>query len=187
MKKTSEPWYIHAVLTVVIIILAYVLLRVSILDPSEIMKNEAYWSKETHLRMDNLRQAEIIWQQRKGQFTDNLDSLINFIQTDTTVLNLISGYDSLRMRPTNPFKNLTHGGFTAESLYLSPKSGSRFILKVDTTVVHDTVVDRRGRLRGIDTTTTIGKRYYLACPDGYGTVGDVNLESDALLNAASWE
>ncbi len=37
----------------------------------------------------------------------------------------------------------------------------------------------------VDTTTVIGSLYYLECPDGYGTVGD--LESPTLRNTASWE
>ncbi len=184
MKKT-EPMYIHIILTVVILVLVYVLAEVAYFIPKEKLDNENYWTQESHLRMNNIRQAEILWKNKFKKFTDNLDSLILFIKTDSTVLAKINGYDSLSMKPTNPFDTLTNGRLDFDSLFYSPKSHKFFILKVDTTVKTDSTFDHRGRFRGIDTTIIIGSKYYLASPDGYGTIGD--LERDALINTASWE
>jgi len=185
MKQKSEPWYIHVGLSLVIVILGYILVQVVFVQPKEEIDLMNYYTNESHLRMDGLRQAEILWNKNKGRFTDNLDSLIDFIENDTNVIKVVNGWDSTRNKSTNPFKSLTSGVFNHDSLFFSPKTHSRYILKVDTNVNYDSVVDRRGRLKKIDTVITIGKRYYIECPDGYGTIGDI--EKDALLNAASWE
>jgi len=89
------------------------------------------------------------------------------------------------MKPANPFKPLLSGAFVPESLKWTPKSHSVYILKIDTAIVIDTVINRRGKITRIDTTITFGTRYYLEDPDGYGSIG--SLETDALKNTASWE
>jgi hypothetical protein len=184
MKK-SEPWYIHAALYVIIAILLYVLIRVAIIDPTAYIESENYYRSESQLRMDNLRQAQILWERENQQFTDKLDSLVEFIKTDSTVNALIVGIDTLTNRSTNPFKDLTSGSFIPDSLKFSPKSHSPYNLQVDTTVTIDTIINRVGKIVKIDTTTVIGSIYLLECPDGYGSVGD--LETPALKNTASWE
>ena len=185
MAKKSEPWYIHAVLYVIIAILVYILVRVAIIDPTDYIQNETYFRSESQLRMDNIRQAQILWQRQNDQFTDNLDELVNYVKTDTTVNALMVGVDTLTNRSTNPFKNLTAGDFIPDSLTISPKSGMNYSMKVDTTITIDTVINRRGRIVKIDTTTVIGTLYLLECPDGYGSIGD--LENQGLKNTASWE
>ena len=105
MRK-SEPWYIHAALIVVIIILSYVLLRVAILDPGEYVKKEKYFKTESRARMDNLRQAEILFSRKFEHFCGNLDTLINYVKTDSSVQALITGIDTLTGRSSNPFKPL---------------------------------------------------------------------------------
>lgn len=184
MKK-SEPWYIHAALYVVIAILVYVLIRVAIVDPADYIERETYLRTESQLRMDNIRQAQILWEKHKENYTDNLDSLIHFIKTDTTVHNLMVGVDTLTNRSTNPFKDFKSGKFNADSIRLAPKSGLEYLLAVDTTTSIDTVINRTGRIVRVDTNTVIGTLYFVECPDGYGTIGD--LESPALKNTASWE
>ncbi len=192
MRK-SEPWYIHAALIVVIIILSYILLRVAILDPSEYVRQEKYFKTESRARMDNLRQAEILFSKKFERFSGNLDTLINYVKTDSLVLSLLTGVDTLTGRSSNPFKPLVsigeikieNAGQFFDSLYHSPKSLARYILQVDTTMQVDTVVNRRGKITSIDTTYLIGTRYYIECPDGYGSIG--SLTSDALKNTASWE
>ncbi|MEJ2617771.1 MAG: hypothetical protein P8Z35_22640, partial [Ignavibacteriaceae bacterium] len=77
----SEPWYVHAGLYLVIIILALVLIKVAIIDPKAEVELQKYYKDEAHLRMDNLKQGEILWQAKFGKFTDNLDSLVHFIKT----------------------------------------------------------------------------------------------------------
>jgi hypothetical protein len=185
MIKKSEPWYIHAVLYVIIAILLYVLIRVAIVDPTEYIESENYFRSESQLRMDNIRQAQILWERANGQFTDDLDSLVYYVKSDSAVNALIVGVDSLTNRSTNPFKELNSGLFEPESLMYSPKTHMQYSLNVDTTVTIDTIINRRGKIVNIDTTTVIGSIYLLECPDGYGSVGD--LETPALKNTASWE
>ena len=52
-------------------------------------------------------------------------------------------------------------------------------------MIIDTTINRRGVVTRVDTNITLGTRYYLEDPDGYGTVGD--LYNDALKNTSSWE
>lgn len=184
MRK-SEPWYIHLGLFVVIIILGYILIRVAIIEPSAYVALEKYHKTESRARMDNIRQAEILYKERFDHYSGNLDSLVYFIKTDSAVLDLIVGMDSLTGRSSNPFKPLAIGEFVADSILWSPKSLQRFILEVDTVVQIDTIINRRGKITNIDTTVTIGTRYFVDCPDGYGSIG--SLTTEALKNTASWE
>lgn len=184
MFKKEDPWYIHAVLIVVILVLIYFLIRVAIIDPTDIVETNRAYTEESHKRMDNLRQAQILWQKKHGSYTDNLDSLINYIKVDSDVQKLMTTVDSLTGKSKNPFVNLSNGVFEPESLYHSPKSLTRYILKIDISEVSDTIVDAKGKIKEIKNTIVKGKRYYIECPDGYGTIGDV--ERDALLNASSW-
>jgi hypothetical protein len=195
MTRKSEPWYIHAVLWVVILILAYVLIRVAIINPQQVVEREQAYKKEARLRMENIRELEILWEEKHGYFTDDLDSLVRFGKTDTMVENIITGYDTLTGRSTNPFQKLQWGDvqidsitqetFPWDSLYYTPKSHQRFVLQVDTTTTLDTVINRYGNITDIDTLVDRGNRYYLKDPDGYGEIGD--LYNDALKNAATWE
>ena len=70
MKKKAEPWYLHAGLWVVIIILTVVLVQVAILEPTEITRQENYFKSESRLRMTNLKQAEILYE---NQYVHNFD------------------------------------------------------------------------------------------------------------------
>ncbi|MDQ7817710.1 MAG: hypothetical protein RDU14_11860 [Melioribacteraceae bacterium] len=184
MRK-GEPWYVHFIMYVIIAILVFVLIKVAYLDPNEVIEQEKYFKQESRLRMSNLRSAERLWQEKFGKFTDNLDSLINFVKTDTGVKQAMEGIDTVTKRSTNPFVNLSAGLFEPDSLYFSPKSRMRFVLQVDTSEVADTIIDRRGRILKVDLIRTIGQRYFIGCPDGYGTIGDIR--SDAMKNTASWE
>jgi hypothetical protein len=185
MNAKSDPWYIHAALYLVIAILTVLLVKVAIIDPHEYVTIEKYNKNESRLRMENIKEAEILWERKYGNYAGNLDTLIAFIQYDPYVDSVVNSFDSLIMKPANPFKPLTHGEFVPESLKWTPKSHSVYILKIDTAVVLDTVINRRGKITRIDTTITFGTRYYLEDPDGYGSIG--SLESDALKNTASWE
>jgi hypothetical protein len=181
----GEPWYMHFVLYAIIAVLVFVLIKVAYLDPNEVIEKEKYFKQESRLRMSNLRSAERLWQAKYGKFTDNLDSLITFIKTDKSVKQAMEGIDTVTKKSTNPFINLSSGLFEPDSLFFSPKSRTRFLVQVDTSEVADTVIDRRGRIIKIDKMRTIGQRYFISCPDGYGTIGD--LRSDAMKNTASWE
>lgn len=186
MSKKAEPWYVHAVLYVIIIALTYLLIRVAIIEPNKYIEEERYYKTESRLRMMNIREAQILWNKKYNHFTDNLDSLIHFIKTDSMVQKLRVGYDSLMMRKTDPFKKLVSvNEFVADSLYHSPKTYQPYIIQVDSSVSMDTVIDRRGRIVKVDTNSVIGKLYLIEDPDNYGSIGDVF--SEALKNTASWE
>lgn len=185
MKKKSEPWYIHAGLWAVIVILIFLLIQVAIIEPTEVIETETYLKNESRLRMTNIKQAQILYEKKYEKFSDNLDTLINFIKTDSTVQALVVGVDSLTQKSTNPFVNLTDGSFAPESLYTSPRSGNFFIVKIDTLLEIDTVINRRGKIVKVDSNTTIGTRYVLESPDSDDKIGD--LYSDALRNTSSWE
>ena len=185
MKTKSDLWYIHAALYLVIAILTILLIKVAIIDPKDYVATEKFNKKETRLRMDNIKEAEILWQRKNGNFTDNLDDLILFVKSDPYVDSVITTFDSLTMKIANPFKPLSHGEFTPDSLKWTSKTHSQFILQIDTSVAVDTVIDRRGKIKRIDTTVVLGSRYFLEDPDGYGTIG--SLDNEALKNTASWE
>lgn len=185
MTTRNEPWYIHAALYAVILVLVFVLIQVAIVEPKKVIEDEKYYKTESRARMTNLREAEILWEEKFEKYSDNVTELVNFIKTDEEVLKLVEGFDSSRMRSTNPFTMLTSGEFIADSIFTSPKSGRPYIVQVDTSIQIDTVINRRGRVIGVDTVIEIGSKYYIECPDGYGSIGDVN--NEALKNTASWE
>lgn len=194
-KKAAEPWYLHAGLWAIIVVLVVILIQVSIIGPNEIVRTREYNKNESRLRMKNLKQAQILYEQKYDKFTDNLDTLINFIKNDAGVHKLMSEFDTVKvysakgdstiLKSRNPFVDLISGPLDFDSLYFSPKSGRPFIVKVDTLLEVDTVINRRGTIVKIDSITTIGKRYFIKNPDSDDKIGDVG--SDALLNTESWD
>jgi hypothetical protein len=184
-SQAGDPWYVHAILYLIIAILSVVLIKVAIIDPKDAVEKEKYYRTESRLRMNNIKEAEILWQKKHGNFTENLDTLIKFIKEDKFVDSVMNAFDSLTMKPANPFKTLSHGEFTPESLKLSPKSFQPYILQIDTSISIDTTINRRGVVVKVDTVRVLGTKYYLEDPDGYGTVGD--LHNEALKNTSSWE
>ena len=185
MSSKSEPMYIHLILYVVMAVLVFILIKVAYIDPNKVVEQEKYYKQESRLRMSNLRVAERLWDAKNKQFTDNLDSLIMFLKNDPSVQKAMTGTDTITGKPTNPFVNLSNGSLDWDSLYKSPKTHTPYLIQVDTSVSADTVIDRRGRIIKIDTIRTIGQRYFIKGPDGYGTIGDVS--NEALKNTASWE
>jgi len=185
MKSGSgDPWYVHAALYLVIAILTVILIKVAIIDPKVYMEAERHYRTESRLRMSNIKEAEILWQKKFGNFTGDLNSLVLFVKNDPFVDSIMNAIDSLTKKTSNPFKNLTSGNFTPDSLMFTPKTHATYILQVDSSVTVDTVVDRRGKIVRIDTNLVLGNRYYLEDPDGYGKIGDLN--NDALKNTANW-
>ncbi len=184
MNPRSDPWYIHAALYVVIAILTVILIKVAIIDPHDYVETEKFFKTESRLRMNNIKEAEIIWQRKIGNYTNSIDTLISFIESPY-VDSIVNAFDSLIMKVNNPFKKLSDGEFNPDSLRLSPKTFSAYILLIDTSVVIDTFINRRGKITKVDTSIILGSRYYLEDPDGYGTVG--SLDNEALKNTASWE
>jgi len=184
-SQAGDPWYIHAALYLVIAILSVILIKVAIIDPKNAVEQDKFWRTESRLRMNNIKAAEILFQKKFGSYTDNLDKLISFVKEDKFVDSVMNAFDSLTMRPANPFKPLSNGEFTPDSLKLSPKSFQTYILQIDTSISIDTTINRRGVVVKVDTVRVLGTKYFLEDPDGYGTVGD--LFNDALKNTSSWE
>jgi len=184
-RTNEDPWYVHVALYTVIVILVVVLIKVAIIDPQEIIEREKYIKKEARLRMTNLKFAQILYDKKYGKFTDNLDTLINFIKTDPFVDSVIKGTDTVTKKSSNPFIPLSDGNFTPESLYFTPRTQERFIVRIDTQITRDTVVTPRGKVLRVDEKIKIGTRYLIEDPDGNGTIG--SLDNDALKNTASWE
>jgi hypothetical protein len=184
-SNAGDPWYVHAALYVVIAILSVLLIKIAIIDPKNAVEQDRFWRTESRLRMNNIKAAEILWQVKNGNYTDNLDELITFIKTDNFVDSVMNAFDSLTMKPANPFKPLSNGEFSPESLLTSPRSFQDYVLQIDTSISIDTTINRRGKVVSVDTVIILGTRYYLEDPDGYGSVGDLN--SDALKNTSSWE
>ena len=184
-SKNEDPWYIHAGLYFIVAILSFLLIKVAVIDPSAEVEAEKYYKVETRLRMANLKEAQILFQKKNGAFTASLDKLIDFIKNDRFVDSVVNAFDSLTMKPANPFKNLSEGTFTPDSLFLSPKTYQRFVMNIDTSIISDTVVNPAGKVLRVDTKTVIGTKYYIEDPNGYGTIGSI--DNDALKNTASWE
>ena len=185
MISKSDPWYVHAALYAVIVILIAILIKVAIIDPNNVVQAENYYKTESRARMKDIKEGEILWFKKHNSFTGNLDTLVNFLKTDNSIDSVMNSRDTLTNKSTNPFVTLNNGKFEPDSLYRTPKSHSFYTLQVDTSTHVDTVVSRRGRILKIDTTRTIGTTYFLEDPDGYGSVG--SLTNDALKNTASWE
>ncbi len=181
----SDPWYIHAILYAVILFLVFILVKVAIIDPTQIVETDKYNKKESRLRMKNLREAEILWEKKHGSFTANLDSLITFVKNDPFVDSVRNAFDSLSNKRADPFMTLSSGQFSPDSLYKSPKSGQKYIVQVDTTTSVDTIYTPSNKIKRVDTLKKVGTRYLIEDPDGYGAIGDI--ESDAKKNTASWE
>lgn len=187
MKPLTKlnPRIIHLLLYLVIAILSILLIKVVIIDPKNIIEREKYYKRESRLRMENIRQAQVLYQKKYSRFTDNLDSLIKFIKTDRYVMDLIKKTDSLSGKSLSPFKKLSNGIFSPDSLFRTPKSFQKYILLVDTTETGYTIKNQSGKTVRLIQKKIIGSKYYLNDPDGYGSVG--SLSDDALKNVVSWE
>lgn len=181
----SDPWYIHAILYTVVVILAALLIKVAIIDPKEEVAQDKYYKTESRLRMSNLKEAQILWEKKYGHFSGDLDSLIIFIKNDPMVQQVRAGFDSLTNRPSDPFHKLSGGEFAPDSLLRTPKSWQFYTLKIDTSEQADTIVNRQGKVLRVEKSTVIGKRYLIDDPDGYGSIGSV--DDDAKKNTSSWE
>lgn len=172
--KKSEPAYIHIILILIIVGLTYLLIQVAILEPQRAIEQEKYLKEESRLRMLNLKQLELLYKEKHGKYTDSFDSLFNLFRKDPDIQAKV---DSL-------FRPLKHGQFVLDSLRWSPKSHTEYVLKIDSTLITDSVFTKTGRFLRIDTTVVIGELYYIECPDGYGSIGD--LTNPLKVNTTSW-
>lgn len=113
---------IQVVLALVILGLAYVL-YISITGPWEGVRKERELRERTRERMANVRTAMIRYEAAEGRFVTDLDSLVAWLQEDTTVVRDPAGV--FRTRPGRPFY--------LDSLPYSPRTGNRFELLVNDT------------------------------------------------------
>ncbi|GMU86160.1 MAG: hypothetical protein AMXMBFR48_14020 [Ignavibacteriales bacterium] len=185
MAEVKDPWYLHLGLYLIIILMVGYLAKIAIIDPQEIVAYERYCKDESRLRMKNLKEAQVLYFMKNGKYTNEFDSLLNFIKNDPFVKGVVDGFDTIMQRSTNPFQKLTGGAFIPESLGTAPKSGSPYTIQIDTSITFDSVVNQNKKLLRVDTVKKIGTRYVIEDPDGYGRIGDLN--NDALKNTSSWE
>ena len=142
------------VLKAIIVVLLGILLYV-LYEPYQIREREESYKKESRLRMTNIRTAQLQYISEKGVYANNLDTLVAFIKAK-----LAAGAIDRSI-----FKPLSHGEFSPDSLFRTPKSQRPYSLQT----VEQTVI----------------KKYLLEDPDGYGSIG--SLTDDTRVNKASWE
>ncbi len=144
MALEERPQPKGSVILKIIIVLLVAILVWVIYEPYTIMKQELVFREESRLRMENLRQAELLHLDRFGLYISNLDSLIHFIKTDPDIS---ANLDSI-------FKPLSEGTFSVDSLKYTPKSHRPYEIQVDD--------------------TSVVKKYLLEDPDGYGSIGSLD-------------
>jgi hypothetical protein len=109
---------IQVVLGIVIVVLAYFLYD-SITGPYEVIREQERVTEQTRDRMDQVRQAMIRYNEVHGRYVTDLDSLVDFVRTDSL----------LQARRDTIFGR----GFVPDSLPYSPRTGNRFELAVNDT------------------------------------------------------
>jgi hypothetical protein len=167
----------------IIVILAVVLLKVVYLDPKAQSEQEENFKTESRLRMYNLRSAQKAYFDKNERFSGNIDELLNFIRSlgiDSTLSPVKDSSDS-----GFSFRLLSNGKFVIDSLKFSPKVYLPYSFALDSTRVIDSVFTENGQFIRVDTSFTMGNRFKITDPSGYGSVG--NLFFDALKYSASWE
>lgn len=106
---------ISAVLTVVIIVLAW-LLYDSIVSPYKAVEEQREVTEQVRHRLSVVRDALVEHQRRNNHFPQTLDDLVDWLKTDDDIANKA---DSLfQFRPPYTFQ--------ADSLIVSPRTGRRF-------------------------------------------------------------
>ncbi len=141
-QRAKGSWILRAVIVILVFVLVYV-----IYDPYQYMVQDEAFRKESRARMMNLRSAELRFIEVNAYYTGSLDSLLDFIRTDSL---LVANRDSV-------FTKLSHGAFSIDSLGFSPRSHSPYKLSVDN--------------------STAIKKYFLECADRYGSIGSLTDDS----------
>lgn len=144
-----------SILLKIIIVILLAVLIYTLWEPYEIRRTEDRHRAESRLRMTNIRNAQMFYFRQYQTYQREIDSLITWIESDSLV---IAKSDSL-------FQPLRVGEFVADSLRYSPRSHRSYIIEVD------------------DTSAT--HRYYIECPDGFGSVSSIDDLSQ--LHRPSWE
>ncbi len=175
--------YFSLVNSVLIFLLALLLLKVAYIDPLAYSEAEESFKKEARTRLHNIRTAQRAYFEKHGVFCGNIDSLVAFVKS----LDAATILDSMKDLDTNTFSFRTsdQGEFIADSMKNSTKVYLPFTIQLDTVRVIDSVFSEKGKFVRVDTTFTLGSRFRVIDPSGYGTIG--NLYFDALIYSASWE
>lgn len=109
---------IQVVLGLVIVGLVY-WLYVSITEPYQAVERQKETTRQTRMRMDNVRTAMIRYKTVNGRYVTSIDSLIDFVKADSLY----------RVAADSIFGM----GFQADSLGYSPRTGKQFVLTVNDT------------------------------------------------------
>lgn len=109
---------LQGLLAIAIIGLTY-FLYVSITAPYEAVERQKEVTELTRDRMDQVRAAMIEYQRRNGRYLSTLDSLVMWLNTDSS---MVAETDSV-----------FGAGFMPDSLLFSPRTGNRFELAVNDT------------------------------------------------------
>ncbi|MEX2089742.1 MAG: hypothetical protein WEB62_08210 [Bacteroidota bacterium] len=134
------------VLKLVIALLAGVLLWV-LYEPYQIREQEDHFRRESRVRMQNIRSAQLKHIELRGTYSRSISELLEFVKAGLASDTLNAAI----------FKPLTSGTFVPESLLYSPKTWKLWELSV------------------MDTTTI--KKWYVEDPNGYGSIGTLSDDS----------
>jgi len=138
---------VQIVLGIAIIVLSYFLYR-AITEPYERIERQQELTEQTRERMSNIRTALVDYERDSASFPDSLDTLRVHIERDSL---LRTAQDSIFGGPLN-----------LDSLFFSPRTGSRFLYtvsdtgKVETYLLEDPDTDDKiGTLTGDPTQTNV--------------------------------
>jgi len=109
---------LQVVLAIAILGLTYFLYE-SITAPYEAVERQKEVTEMTRTRMNEVRSAMIEFQRANGRYVTTLDSLVLWLQTDSTMM---ASADSL-----------FGAGFMSDSLPFSPRTGNMFELAINDT------------------------------------------------------
>jgi hypothetical protein len=166
-----------------IVLLSILLVKIAYFDPKLESEVAEYYKSESRLRMHNLRCAQRAYFEKNKRFCGKIDELIAFVNSSEAgiIMDSTIGLDSALFS----FKLLSNGELTADSLKFSTKVHTPYPILLDTVRVLDSVFSKKGEYIRVDTSFTLGSRFKIIDPSGYGSVG--NLYFDATKFSASWE
>jgi hypothetical protein len=134
------------VLRAIIVVLFGILVWV-LYEPYKIREQEEMYKRESRLRMQNIRTAQLKYIEFRGTYARSITDLVEFVKAGLAS-------DSLNV---GMFRPLTSGSFVPESLLYSPKTWKLWELSV------------------VDTTAI--KKWYVEDPNGYGSIGSLTDDS----------
>lgn len=120
---------INILLTVVIIILAYLLYE-SIMDPIRFNKEKDRRETAIKERLIDIRSAQVLYRSKYGRYTGSFDTLINFIKFDSLALVFRQGQvtDDMVAKGLDEQKALKQGLIIRDTTYI-PINDSVFSIK----------------------------------------------------------